>query len=107
MRTVRMTAKKAGKCRQCNSAIEPGDLIFWRKGHGAWHVDCEASKLRHTGCTNCGGSGLLWNNAPCRQCDGTGSRKIEDFARSGGHPVRDPMGVDTAYEDSCARQCGL
>ena len=123
MRTIRMTAKKAGTCRACNGAIEPGDAIYWARGSGATHVDCNTAKLRHTLCTVCKGTGSSWNGAPCRQCDGTGQRKTEEFARAGGHPRRDqqfspfvpradghpsdPMGVDLAYEDECARRCGL
>jgi len=107
MRTIAMTAKHAGKCTQCGHAIVPGNRILWSRGHGAQHADCTTARYQNDQCTVCHGSGRLWNNAPCRQCDGTGSRKVADFARTGGHPARDPMGVDAAYEDDCARRCGL
>ena len=80
MRYVLMTAKKAGKCTICAGEIVPGDKIRWARGSGACHVNCETARLRHTLCTVCKGSGRLWNNAPCRQCDGTGSREMEERA---------------------------
>lgn len=36
--------------------------------------------------------------------------QIQDFVKRNSVPARensDPMGVDRAYEDSCARQCGM
>ena len=121
MRAKRMTSKRAGTCRECRKPITPGQQIFWARGQGAWHVDCTTAGYQASQCTNCGGSGLLWNNAPCRQCDGTGARNVEEFARSDGlvtpdqsgvHPRQDHSGIedrccgDLAYEDDCARRCG-
>ena len=118
MTARRMTAKHAGTCRQCKGGIEPGDAIYWAKGSGAIHVDCETARLRDTVCTNCNGAGVLWHNRPCLACDGTGNRKVQEFAKlppEQRHPVpqHDNSGVedracsDLAYEDRCAEQCGL
>ncbi len=89
MRPRKMTAKRAGICRQCPEPIEPGDPIFWARGSGAIHQNCETARLRHDQCTACRGAGCSWNGTPCRQCDGTGSRTVETFAHSGGHPRRE------------------
>ncbi len=144
MRSIKMTAKKGGTCTTCHGAILPGQSIFWQRGAGAHHVNCEHAANVASMCTACSGSGRRWNNANCTACDGTGSRKVQDFARAGGHPApcpqcngkghdnqdmpcgacdatgrkanrdakiaeyeRDVMGVDMAYEDDCARRCGL
>ena len=86
MQPRKMTSRKTGTCTECKGAIEPGDSIYWARGRGAWHANCETARLRHTLCTACNGSGCRWNNAPCPVCDGTGSRKVQDFATQGGHP---------------------
>ena len=115
-RPKRMRARRAGTCPQCNQPIEPGDDIYWSRQGGAWHVNCETAQLRHTVCTVCGGNGCTWNGTPCRSCDGTGSRDVQEEARRPDkerHPAPDHCGVedaccgDTAYEDACARACGL
>ena len=108
MRPRRMTARKSGKCKACGRAIEPGDPIYWCRGQGAWHVDCGTARLKHTLCTVCKGSGYKWNGVPCGSCDGTGSRKVQEFAKAGGHPRNeDGPCSDLGYEDACARACGL
>jgi hypothetical protein len=118
-----MRAKHPGVCPQCHKAIVPGDRILWKRGLGAWHDNCQLAEMRDSQCTNCGGSGALWNNRPCGSCDGTGSRKVQEFGRlppEVRHPkpvqparVPDNSGIedracgDLAYEDACARACGL
>lgn len=42
--TLSITAKFAGTCRQCSGRIEVGQQIYWVKGSGARHVDCDAVK---------------------------------------------------------------
>lgn len=114
-RAKKLTARYAGHCPACSGPIEVGDRIWWfGRGRGAQHVDCEVARLRHEGCTACGGSGSFRDAAysrPCRSCDGTGLRSVQELAKRAHElhpaPARDPMGVDLAYEDSCARQCGL
>ena len=87
MRTRTITAKHPGKCRDCNGDILPGNRIYWSRGNGATHYDCAAAKYQNEdGCTSCKGEGTVGNGAPCRMCDGTGSRKVQDFARAGGRP---------------------
>ena len=102
MRTIRMTSKKAGTCTECKCAIVPGQSIYWSRGNGARHVDCQSTKYAASRCSSCDGAGALWNNRPCPQCDGTGSAKVAEFARQGREPD-----VDMMYEDDCARRCGL
>ncbi len=90
-----LTAKHPGTCANCDGEIHPGDRIRWqppRRGRPRWiaHVDCERARLRDSLCTACSGRGAAWNNAPCRVCDGTGSRDVQDFAKAGGHPRKDP-----------------
>ena len=96
----RLRAKYRGTCPMCEGPIEPGDLIYWRRGSKPQHVDCETARLQHDGCTACNGLGRRWNNAPCPMCDGTGSREVQDFARKGGHPRKmpylSPFGKDGA-----------
>ena len=81
----------------------PGQAIYWRRGAGAHHADCETARLTASMCTSCKGAGALWNNAPCRVCDGTGARAIQELAAK---PVA-PDRFDMDYEDACARACGL
>ena len=107
MRPRKMRSKKPGICQQCNGEITPGQLIYWARGQGAWHVNCQTSALLAEQCTACKGSGRRWNNAPCPQCDGTGQRICQDTAKRRAQEHRDPVGVDMAYEDACARACGL
>lgn len=105
MRLIRMTAKKAGTCTNCHGPIHPGQRILWARGVGAAHVDCTTAKYLESQCSCCNGSGRRWNGVDCGACDGTGSKRVQDFAQSGGHPAPDP--TDLAYEDDCARRCGL
>lgn len=77
MKPRRMQAKKAGTCYECGSEIRVGDVIYWARQTGAWHADCQTAQKRD-------------------------SRKVQDKGKQ-----VDPMGVDLAYEDSCARQCGM
>jgi hypothetical protein len=118
MRAIRMTAKHKGVCRQCGTEILPGDLILWSRRSGACHFDCDTAKFRNSNCTVCHGAGVLWNNRPCTACDGTGQRDVQERARAQAAQDAeraisqyvhrsDRMGVDTAYEDDCARRCGL
>ncbi len=82
----RIRAKYAGKCRDCGGEIRVGDSIYWQRGQGARHVDCETARLRDDVCPACSGHGASWNGTPCRCCDATGSRKVYEFAKAGGHP---------------------
>lgn len=81
-----MSAKYAGTCVTCNGAIKVGQIIKYANKQ-AWHVDCKTAAYTASQCTCCRGSGMLWNNAPCSMCDGTGSREVQDFAKSGGHKL--------------------
>lgn len=105
MRSIKMKAKKSGVCTTCKGPIVPGQQIFWARGHGAHHCDCTTAAYVASQCNSCNGSGALWNNRPCPQCDGTGSAKVAEFAKSGGH--KPEIDVDLLYEDDCARRCGL
>lgn len=83
MKAKRMHAKYPGTCGNCPHGIKPGQEIYWTRGR-AVHVDCELAKLQANGCNACSGRGYHWSGL-CPSCDGTGSRKVQDFARSGGH----------------------
>jgi DNA repair protein RadD len=41
--TLSITAKFPGTCRGCRGRISPGQQVYWIKGTGARHVDCERS----------------------------------------------------------------
>lgn len=86
---MKLCAKYAGTCRDCGGAIHVGDSIIWNRGRGARHADCQLAELRDSHCPVCSGHGCAWNNRPCRSCDGTGSRTVYEFAKSGGHPRKD------------------
>lgn len=95
----KMRSRFAGTCRNCGGAITPGTLIYWAPRGGAVHVDCQTAKNADSLCTTCGGSGSKWNNAPCPQCDGTGSRRVADRARSGGmDDAEQNAGLDATAE---------
>ncbi len=85
MKTRRLRAKYPGRCADCEGPICIGDPILWKRGAGAQHVDCESAKRaarrRADGCPTCDGFGAFANNAPCRACDGTGSRDVHERAR--------------------------
>ena len=89
MRARRITAKHASDCGDCGKDILPGNPIYWARGQKSQHVDCTTAGHQNSGCTCCQGSGRMWNNAPCRMCDGSGSRTVQDFAKQGGHPRKD------------------
>jgi hypothetical protein len=40
----KMTSMYNGKCSECGHKITAGDEIYYLRGKGAWHVDCEAAK---------------------------------------------------------------
>ena len=126
--TKRMIAKYPGTCTHCGKAILAGNTILWFGRGRVAHANCNATNWSNTNCTNCGGSGVLWNNRPCVACDGTGQLSVQDYARKLGaeeaarcvrdfgtqvSPPQDNSGVedrccgDLAYEDACARACGL
>ena len=86
---MKLHAKYAGTCRDCGGAIQVGDSILWFRGHGVRHEDCKRAALRDSLCPTCSGHGCTWRGAPCRSCDGTGSRTVYEFAKSGGHPRKD------------------
>ena len=89
MRSRQITAKFASDCAECDAPIQVGDKVWWARGTPARHVDCAAANARHDVCPACSGHGAAWNNVPCKSCDGTGSRAVYDFAKSGGHPRKD------------------
>ena len=84
----RITAKYPGTCQDCGKAIVIGQSIRWAREFTA-HVDCQAAARQADGCPACSGCGYQWPNTPCRSCDGTGSREVYEFAKSGGHPRKD------------------
>ena len=104
-----MNAKYAGTCKSCNQAIEPGDrILYYGRRGGAAHANCEVTRLTRDQCTACSGSGRTWNNALCGQCDGTGGRKIQDFAKDGGHPRRgNPPNFDRFQQINAKRATSL
>lgn len=81
MRAKKMTAKREGTCLECDGPIVPGHPIWWQRGRGAWHVDCQTASYTADNCTACNGLGAQWNNRPCPACDGTGSRKVQQAAK--------------------------
>jgi hypothetical protein len=112
MRPRRMTSKKSSVCIECQKPITPGQSIFWARGRGAWHVDCQNAALIDSQCPACSGKGCDWKGTPCKRCDGTGAKvDLHEHPRTDGGRglvsqfVPDP--VDMAYEDDCARRCGL
>ena len=80
-RFVTITAKFESTCPDCERPIKLGNKVRWRRGSPASHLDCQLAMHQNSGCTNCQGSGRMWNNAPCRMCDGTGSRDVQDQFR--------------------------
>jgi hypothetical protein len=42
--TLSITAKFPGTCKGCGGRIAPGQQIYWIKGTGSRHVDCEAAR---------------------------------------------------------------
>jgi DnaJ-class molecular chaperone len=112
-RTIKMSAKKNGTCRNCDKPIRIGQQIYWARGAGAVHCNCEMARLQDTLCTACNGAGVKWNNAPCQVCDGTGDIHVQQCnqrAAAKHYANSAPMGgidVDIAYEDSCRDACGL
>lgn len=85
----RLTAKYKGTCHNCKESILPGQSIYWSP-RSAIHVDCQTAKWSADACTSCSGRGYHWQGA-CPSCDGTGSRKVQEFARAGGHPSQAPQ----------------
>jgi len=96
MSVKRMTAKYPGTCRNCSGKIIPGQSVMWARSTGAYHVNCTTANLTASMCAACSGSGATWKNDTCRACNGSGQRAQE---------IADP--TDLAYEDACARACGL
>jgi hypothetical protein len=88
-RARNIIAQYAATCETCGRGIRVGQRIWWKRGENPRHVDCQAARWAEHGCTACSGRGCHWNNLPCRACDGTGSRAVQDFARAGGHPRKD------------------
>ncbi len=101
MSVKRMTAKFPGVCRNCSGAIRPGQTILWAKSTGAYHTNCNTARMNSTICPACNGKGMSgWQgNTPCGRCDSTGTVNPDSVS------AVDP--TDLAYEDSCARACGL
>jgi hypothetical protein len=42
-----MTAKFAGRCRECGDRIEKGDSILWGRNEGARHEHCPSPEPSH------------------------------------------------------------
>ncbi len=78
----RIIAKYPGTCGVCRRAIIVGWPILWARGAAPRHLDCREARYADDLCTLCHGDG-------CRSCDHTGSRKVQDFAKSGGHARKD------------------
>lgn len=38
----RISLKYAGKCVKCGRRMQVGELAYWEKGKGIWHLDCPA-----------------------------------------------------------------
>jgi len=102
MRTIKMTAKKAGTCRNCGKPIAIGQSIYWARGAGAVHANCETAAYTSSNCTACNGSGRTWRNDDCPVCGGSGRSKPASVTSTMGG-----IDVDLAYEDSCREMCGL
>lgn len=44
---VKITAKFASHCTKCGTDIQVGAKIYWQKGEGAWHENCNPSGDSH------------------------------------------------------------
>jgi hypothetical protein len=40
MEAVLLTSKFGGRCRRCQNAYDPGEMIWWRRGQGCAHHAC-------------------------------------------------------------------
>ena len=40
----KIVARYKGKCSVCGRVIEEGETVYWEKGRGIWHIDCEKTK---------------------------------------------------------------
>lgn len=43
--SVKLTSKYPGWCKGCGKAYSSGDVIYWRKDHGATHLKCGTKPL--------------------------------------------------------------
>ncbi len=98
----KLRAKYRGKCRACGRDVVPGQLVYWYGRGRTEHADCETARLQGAVCTVCGGDGRLWGapgrSRPCRSCDGTGSREVQDSVRE--HAAREYQRRKAAESDN-------
>lgn len=38
---ARFVSRFAGHCKTCGDPYDVGDLIYWRREIGAWHIECD------------------------------------------------------------------
>ncbi len=38
-----ITARFPSKCRDCREPVEAGERVFWAKGQGVEHIDCNSA----------------------------------------------------------------
>lgn len=38
---IAINAKVPSQCMTCSDRISVGELIWWEKGIGAWHINCK------------------------------------------------------------------
>ncbi len=42
--TLAITAKHPGKCKRCGGYVPSGSSVYWLKGEGIWHAQCDAAR---------------------------------------------------------------
>ena len=84
MRRV-ITLKYAGTCADCGAALAVGSLARYYGRGRVYGTECHSVDTgihgRQDVCSTCGGHGER-NGAECRACDSTGSRDVQEYARS-------------------------
>lgn len=71
MRAIRMTAKKAGTCTTCRKAITTGQPIYWQRGAGAYHVNCDSAAAAQEQYDRQSGKAIV---GPCWKCKSPAGR---------------------------------
>jgi hypothetical protein len=122
MRSKRMTAKHPGTCTNCHEPIRPGQTIYWQRGAGAHHENCRSAGLAESAYRS--QQEHLYGDHPCWTCDSPHGR-FRSYGASTpvycdacdqehrahhdglGGAANSPDATDIAYEDDCARRCGL
>lgn len=124
MRAKRILAKYSSTCPNCSGPINPGQSVWWRRGAAATHADCNAARFAadqehertraDRQCHTCPStSARMYSPGPYTvvACPDCWERwKLEHDAGPHRPPtsaLNVPDRFDMAYEDDCARRCGL